>query len=223
MKFLSKIIFITQKDIQAELRTRETLSGMFIFALLIILIFNFTFELRVDNIRQVVPGALWITFTFAGVLGLNRSFAVERDQGSLEGLLLAPVDRTAIYLGKTLANILFMLVIEIIMIPLATVLFNQNLFQPQLLIIVLLGTIGFAGVGTLLSAVAVNTRARDIMLPILLFPVSIPIIIAAVKLTSAVLDTGNISEAGIWWPLLISFDAIFLVVCSLVFEYAVEY
>ena len=196
---------------------------MFIFALLIILIFNFTFELRVDNIRQVVPGALWITFTFAGVLGLNRSFAVERDQGSLEGLLLAPVDRTAIYLGKTLANILFMLVIEVIMIPLATVLFNQNLFQPQLLVIVLLGTIGFAGVGTLLSAVAVNTRARDIMLPILLFPVSIPIIIAAVKLTSAVLDTGNISEAGIWWPLLVSFDAIFLVVCSLVFEYAVEY
>ena len=223
MPFLSKIIFITQKDIKAELRTRETLSGMFIFALLIILIFNFTFDLRVDNIQQVVPGALWVTFTFAGVLGLNRSFATERDQGSLEGLLLAPVDRTAIYLGKALANIIFMFVIEIIMIPMGTVLFNQNLLRPQLFLIVLLGTIGFAGVGTLLSAVAVNTRARDIMLPILLFPISIPIIIAAVKLTAAVLDTGNLSEAGIWWPLLISFDAIFLVVCSLIFEYAVEY
>ena len=181
MPFLNKIIFITQKDIKAELRTRETLSGMFIFALLIILIFNFTFDLRVDNIQQVVPGALWVTFTFAGVLGFNRSFATERDQGSLEGLLLGPVYRTAIYLGKALANIIFMLVIEIIMIPMGTVLFNQNLLKPQLLLIVLLGTIGFAGVGTLLSAVAVNTRARDIMLPILLFPISIPIIIAAVK------------------------------------------
>jgi len=223
MSFIHKTIAIARKDILSELRTRETLSGMFIFALLVILIFNFTFDLRVDNVQEVVPGALWVTFTFAGVLGLNRSFAPERDQGSLEGLLLAPVDRSAIYLGKTLVNILFMLVIEAIMLPTATVLFDQNLLRVQLFVVVLLGTIGFASVGTLFSAVAVNTRARDVMLPILLFPISIPIIIASVKLTAAILDTGSIAEAGMWWPLLISFDAIFLVVSVLIFEYAVEY
>ena len=223
MSFVHKTIAITRKDILSELRTREMLSGMFIFALLVILIFNFAFDLRVDNVQEVVPGALWVTFTFAGVLGLNRSFAPERDQGSLEGLLLSPVDRSSIYLGKTLANVVFMLAIEAIMLPTATVLFDQNLLRPQLLVVVFLGTLGFASVGTLFSAVAVNTRARDVMLPILLLPISIPIIIASVKLTAAILDTGSVTEAGIWWPLLISFDAIFLVVSALIFEYAVEY
>ena len=223
MNFFNQIITVATKDIKTELRTRETLSGMLVFALLVVLIFNFTFDLRVDNVRSVVPGALWVTFTFAGVLGLNRSFASERDQGSLEGLLLAPVDRSALYLGKTSANIVFMLITEGIVLPVSTVLFNLNLLHPQLFVVALLGTIGFAGVGTLFSAIAINTRARDVMLPILLFPISIPIIIAAVKLTSAVLDTGAVTEAGTWWPLLISFDAIFLVVSALIFEYAVEY
>ena len=223
MNFFNQIITVATKDIKTELRTRETLSGMLVFALLVVLIFNFAFDLRVDNVRSVVPGALWVTFTFAGVLGLNRSFASERDQGSLEGLLLAPVDRSALYLGKTSANIVFMLITEVIVLPVSTVLFNLNLLHPQLFVVALLGTIGFAGVGTLFSAIAINTRARDVMLPILLFPISIPIIIAAVKLTSAVLDTGAVTEAGTWWPLLISFDAIFLVVSALIFEYAVEY
>jgi len=223
VNFFNQIITVATKDIKTELRTRETLSGMLVFALLVVLIFNFAFDLRVDNVRSVVPGALWVTFTFAGVLGLNRSFASERDQGSLEGLLLAPVDRSALYLGKTSANIVFMLITEVIVLPVSTVLFNLNLLHPQLFVVALLGTIGFAGVGTLFSAIAINTRARDVMLPILLFPISIPIIIAAVKLTSAILDTGAVTEAGTWWPLLISFDAIFLVVSALIFEYAVEY
>jgi len=223
VNFFNQIITVATKDIKTELRTRETLSGMLVFALLVVLIFNFAFDLRVHNVRSVVPGALWVTFTFAGVLGLNRSFASERDQGSLEGLLLAPVDRSALYLGKTSANIVFMLITEVIVLPVSTVLFNLNLLHPQLFVVALLGTIGFAGVGTLFSAIAINTRARDVMLPILLFPISIPIIIAAVKLTSAILDTGAVTEAGTWWPLLISFDAIFLVVSALIFEYAVEY
>lgn len=223
MRFISKVFAVTQKDIVIELRTRETLSGMFIFSVLVILIFNFAFELRIDNIREVIPGALWVTFIFAGLLGLNRSFASERDQGSLEGLLLAPMDRSAIYLGKTLANVVFMLLIEVIVLPTATVLFDVNLLRLELLVVVVLGTIGFAGVGTLLSAVAINTRARDVMLPILLFPISIPVVLAAVKLTAAILDTGSMAEAGVWWPILLSFDAIFLTVSALIFEYAVEY
>ena len=223
MSFVRKIWAIARKDVLAELRTRETLGGMFIFALLVVLIFNFAFELRVDNVKEVVPGALWVTFTFAGMLGLSRSFSLEKDQGSLDGLLLAPVDRSAVYLGKTLANVLFMLLVEAITLPVAAVLFDQPLIQIPLLIVTLLGTIGFAGVGTLLAAVAANTRAREVMLPILLFPITVPVIIAAVKLTALILDGGTLAEGDIWWPLLIAFDAIFLAVSSVVFEYAVEY
>ncbi len=133
------------------------------------------------------------------------------------------MDRSAIYLGKTLANGVFMLLIEVIVLPTATVLFNMSLLRLELLVVVVLGTIGFASVGTLLSAVAINTRARDVMLPILLFPISIPVVIAAVKLTAAILDTGNMADAGVWWSVLVSFDAIFLAVSALIFEYAVEY
>lgn len=223
MSFLRKVVVIAAKDVLAELRTRETLAGMLVFALLVVLIFNFAFELRVDNVREVVPGALWVTFTFAGVLGLNRSFSLEKDQGSLEGLLLAPVDRSAVYLGKTCANVLFMLIVEVVMVPAATVFFNVPLLSLPLLAVILLGTIGFAGVGTLLSAVSVNTRAREVMLPLLLFPISVPVVIAAVKITAALLDPTTVEDPAVWWQLLIAFDVIFLAVSSLVFEYTVEY
>jgi heme exporter protein B len=223
VSFLRKVIAIAAKDVLAELRTRETLGGMFVFALLVVLIFNFSFELRVDNVREVVPGALWVTFTFAGMLGINRSFTVEKDQGSLEGMLLAPVDRSAIYLGKTSANVLFMLVVEIVMVPAAAIFFNVPLFSMSLLAVIVLGTIGFAAVGTLLSSVSVNTRAREVMLPLLLFPISVPVVIAAVKITASLLDPSTVEDPAIWWQLLIAFDVIFLAVSSLVFEYTVEY
>ncbi len=223
MSFLRKVMVIAAKDVRAELRTRETLAGMLVFALLVVLIFNFAFELRVDNVRDVVPGALWVTFTFAGVLGLNRSFSLEKDQGSLEGLLLAPVDRSAVYLGKACANVLFMLIVEIVMVPAATVFFNVPLFSLELFAVILLGTIGFAGVGTLLSAVSVNTRAREVMLPLLLFPISVPVVIAAVKITASLLNPTTAEDPTVWWQMLIAFDVIFLAVSSLVFEYTVEY
>jgi heme exporter protein B len=223
VSFLRKVFVIAAKDVLAELRTRETLAGMLVFALLVVLIFNFSFELRVDNVREVVPGALWVTFIFAGMLGLNRSFSLEKDQGSLEGLLLAPVDRSAVYLGKTCANVLFMLVVEIVIVPAATIFFNVPLFSLPLLAVILLGTIGFAGVGTLLSAVSVNTRAREVMLPLLLFPISVPVVIAAVKITASLLDPTTIEDPAVWWQMLIAFDVIFLAVSSLVFEYTVEY
>jgi heme exporter protein B len=223
VSFLRKVVAIAAKDVLAELRTRETLAGMLVFSLLVVLIFNFSFELRVDNVRAVVPGALWVTFTFAGMLGLNRSFSLEKDQGSLEGLLLAPVDRSAVYLGKTAANVLFMLVVEIAMVPAAAVFFNVPLFSLPLLGVILLGTIGFAGVGTLLSAISVNTRAREVMLPLLLFPISVPVVISAVKITASLLDPTTVEDPAVWWQLLIAFDVIFLAVSSLVFEYTVEY
>ena len=222
MKFLSKVLAIVWKDIVAELRTREMFSSMFVFALLVILIFNFAFELRVEDINQVAPGVLWVAFTFAGMLGLNRSFILEKDRGCMEGLLLSPVDRSAIYFGKLLGNVIFMSVVEAIITPIFIALFNLPLFHPSLLLIIVLGTVGFASVGTLFSAIAVNTRAREVMLPILLFPVVVPAMIAAVKATGAILDGQPLSEWRRWLQLLAAFDLIFLAVSFMTFDYVVE-
>jgi len=222
MGFLRKVLVIVQKDVAVELRTKEILSSMFVFALLVIVIFNFAFELRVEDVRQVAPGVLWVTFTFAGMLGLSRSFVLEKDKGCLEGLLLCPVDRSAIYFGKMLGNVIFMTLVEAIILPIFSVLFNISLFHPVLLLIVVLGTLGFAGVGTLFSAMAVHTRAREVMLPVLLFPVVLPAMIAAVKATGGVLDGLLFSEIAHWVRLLVAFDAIFLAISFMTFDYVVE-
>ncbi len=220
--YLAQVFAIIWKDVRSEWRTKDIFSSMFVFVILVILIFNFAFELRVENVKQVAPGALWVAFTFAGVLGLNRSFILEKDKGCLEGLLLAPADRSAVYLGKMLGNLLFMAVVELITLPIFVALFNVNLFRPALFLVIALGTIGFAEVGTLFAAMAVNTRAREVMLPVLLFSVSVPIIIAAVKATGAVLDNNPFSEMAPWLRLLIVFDVIFLVISFISFEYVME-
>jgi heme exporter protein B len=220
--FLRKVLAIVHKDIIAELRTKEMFSSMFVFALLVIVIFNFAFELRVANVKQVAPGVLWVTFTFAGMLGLNRSFILEKDKGCLEGLLLVPVDRSAIYFGKMLGNLIFISVVEAIVLPIFWVLFNPPLFSPALILVIVLGTLGFAGVGTLFSAIAVHTRAREVMLPILLFPIVVPLMIAAVKTTGGLLDGQPLSEMRNWLNLLVGFDVIFLTVSYMTFDYVVE-
>ena len=220
--FLRKVLAIVHKDIIAELRTKEMLSSMFVFALLVIVIFNFAFELRVANVKQVAPGVLWVTFTFAGMLGLNRSFILEKDKGCLEGLLLAPVDRTVIYFGKMLGNLIFMSVVEAIVLPIFWVLFNPPLFSLALILVIILGTLWFAGVGTLFSAIAVHTRAREVMLPILLFPIVVPLMIAAVKITGGLLDGQLLSAMRNWLNLLVGFDVIFLTVSYMTFDYVVE-
>jgi len=222
MSFLHKILAIVRKDVAVELRTKEMLSSMFVFSLLVIVIFNFAFELRVEDVRKVAPGVLWVTFTFAGMLGLNRSFVLEKDKGCLEGLLLCPVDRSAIYFGKMLGNVIFMTVVEAIILPIFSVLFNLSLFRPLLLLIVVLGTLGFAGVGTLFSAMAVHTRAREVMLPILLFPIIVPVLIAAVKASNGFLQDLPADQIMPWINLLIVYDVIFIAISFMVFDYIVE-
>lgn len=222
MGYWKSVEAILRKDILTELRSREIFSSMFVFVLLVTLIFNFAFELRVEDVMKVVPGALWVAFAFAGVLGLNRSFVLEKDKGCLEGLLLAPVDRSAIFLGKWLGNVAFMAFVELLTLPIFSALFNVNLFQPALFLILMLGTFGFAGVGTLFAAIAVNTRAREVMLPVLLFSISIPIMISAVKATGVILDNSPLSEASNWIRLMVVFDALFTVISLLTFEYVLE-
>lgn len=222
MSFWRGMLAIVAKDATAELRSKETLSAMLVFALLVVVIFNFSFELRVDNARQIAPGVLWVAFAFAGVLGLNRSFILEREGGCIEGLMLTPVDRGAIYLGKFLGNVLFMLVTEAIILPIFAALFDAAVANPLLWLIMLLGTIGLAAVGTLFAVMAVSTRAREIMLPLLLFPISVPVLIAATKATAQVMDGAGLTAAAPWLRLLLAFDLIFTIVAFLCFEYVLE-
>lgn len=160
MTFWQAVSAITWKDIRAEWRTKDIFSSMFVFALLAVIVFNFAFQFRVPDMKMVVPGIIWVAVSFAGILGLNRAFVIEQDKGSLAGLLLAPIDRAAIYFGKMLGNLLFMLVVEAILLPLVMLFFNLSLLTPAHILVLFLGTLGFSVVGTLFSAIAVNTRAR---------------------------------------------------------------
>ena len=211
---------ILWKDLVAELRTKETIASVLVFALLVLVIFTFAFEPQ--NIPPVASGILWVAFTFGGMLGLGRSFVMEKDKGSLDGLLLTPVDRSVIYFGKMLANLIFMLVIAIIVLLMFFILFNLPVLNLLLLSVLVLASIGFSSVGTLFSALAVNTRARDVMLPILFFPIVSPVIISAVKATEMILQRQPWSELQTWFVLIAVFDVIFLVVSSFVFEYIIE-
>lgn len=220
--FIKAVAAIVWKDLAAEFRSRELLSAMLVFSMLVILIFNFALELDIKTRQSVTAGVLWSTFAFAGTLGLNRSMAIEKDRGCLDGLLLAPVDRSAIYFGKVISNLAFMLIVEAIVLPVYSVLYNTNLFQPGLLMVILLGSIGYAAVGTLLSAMSVQTRTRDILLPILLFPVVIPVLLAAVKASEGFLNGSELSEILFPINLLIAYDIIFIAVSFMVFDNVVE-
>lgn len=220
--FLKAVSAVVWKDLAAELRSRELLSAMLVFALMVIFVFNFSLELDAQARASVTTGVLWVTFIFAGTLGLNRSMAVEKDRGCLDGLLLAPVDRTAIYFGKTLANWVFMLIVAAVVLPLYSVLYNVNLFIPGLLLVILLGTLGYVAVGTLLASMAVQARTRDILLPILLFPVALPLVIAAVRASSGYLTGAALDEIMPYINLLLVFDVVFAAVALITFDYIVE-
>jgi heme exporter protein B len=220
--FFRAMSAVAWKDMTAEFRSRELFSAMLVFSLLVIIIFNFALELDIRTRQSVTAGVLWVTFAFAGTLGLNRSMIVEKDQGSLDGLLLAPVDRAAIYFGKVISNLAFMLIVEAIVLPLYSVLYNVNLFRPGLLLVLLLGSVGYIVVGTLLAAMAVQSRTRDVLLPILLFPVVIPVLIAAVKASGVYLTGDDTSNIGAWLNLLVVYDVIFTAIAFMVFDYVVE-
>ena len=219
--FLAVVAALVWKDLLAETRSKEVLAAGLTFALLILVIFNFAFDLRADNAREIGAGILWVAFTFAGVLGIGRSFAAERDRGTLEGLLLAPIDRTAIYLAKTVTNVVLMAAVELVTLPAFLVLFNARVSWSDMLAVVALGTIGFAGVGTLVSAMVAHAAAREVMLPILLFPLEVPVVIASVEATAVALGVPA-EDPRPWLQLLIGFDVVLVAAAFLVFEYVVE-
>jgi heme exporter protein B len=220
--FLRALWAVVWKDLAAEWRSREMISAMLVFALLVIFIFNFALELDPQARANLTSGILWVTLTFAGTLGLNRSMAVEKDRGCLDGLLLAPVDRAAIYFGKLLANFFVLLLVAAIILPVYSILYNSNLFQPGLMLVILLGGWGYVAVGTLLASMAVQARTRDVLLPILLFPVAIPVLVAAVKASGGYLSAAPWDQIAPWVNILMVYDVIFTAVAFMVFDYVVE-
>jgi heme exporter protein B len=223
MTFFQRLATVFLKDLRLEWRTREAMSAMLLFAILVLVIFNFTFSPDRELVLLIGPGILWVAFTFAGVLGLNRAFAAEQENGCLSGVLLTPIDRGGIFLGKWLANLVFTVVAEMILLPFFILFFNLTLTSelPTLLLVCLLGTVGFTAVGTLLAAVSANTRLREVMLPILLFPITVPVIIGAVESTGMILNHETEGLRGMM-RMLALYDVIFLVSSTLLFDFVLE-
>jgi heme exporter protein B len=220
--YVRAVFAIVWKDIQAEYRSLELISAMLVFSLLVIIIFNYALDLDIKTRQTVTAGVLWTTFAFAGTLGLNRSMSVEKDRGCLDGLLLAPVDRSAIYFGKAISNLAFMMTVEAIVLPVYTVLYGINLFNPGLLLVILLGSIGYVGVGTLLATMSVQTRTRDILLSILLFPVVIPVLLPAIIASNGFLTGLDLADFLFSIGLLVAYDIIFIAVSFMVYDSVVE-
>ena len=220
--FLRAALTIAARDLRAELRSRELLGLMALFALLAILVFSFALELDRPGRQDAVSGVLWVTLLFASILGHNRSVALEREHGGFDALLLAPVARGAIFAGKLLANALFTLTIALLLLPLLTVLYNLPQFPAALLLIVPPGCLGLAAVGTLLAAVTVQTRARDSLLPVLLLPVALPLLLATLRAGNAAL--GNLPQAELqtWLLMLLLIDGIYLAAGFLLYETVLE-
>ncbi|MEQ8765903.1 MAG: heme exporter protein CcmB [Planctomycetota bacterium] len=229
---------ILWKDLRLEWRTKEALSAMMVFGFLVIVLFNFSFNPGAEEIRSSGAGLLWIAFTFAGTLGMNRSFAAERENGCLQSLLMAPIDRSSLFLGKWAANFLFMTAAECFVLPAFLFMFNVPIRDQlgTLIGVSLLGTLGFTCLGTLLAGVSMNTRMREVLLPVLLFPISIPLLLWAVETTSAAIqnayldplmmhgqaaDVARATDGGAL-KFLVAFDMIFGAVCTIVFPFVVE-
>ena len=206
------------KDLLLELKSKDVIISIVSFALLALVIFNFAFGSSSQLASLIAPGAIWVSITFAGVIGLNRLFVIEHDQGSIVGLLLTPVSRDSIYFGKMLSMFVFLTISEIILLPIYAILFNTSITHPIFLLIVVLGTIGFASLGTLFSAMAVNTRSREIMLPVMFLPIVMPILIGSVVASANILDGGGWSDAARGIHIIIVFDVLSLVVSPLLFE-----
>ena len=220
--YFRPILTLVWKDLLLEARTKDIIISVLVFALLVMVIFNFAIDPTPRLVAAVAPGVLWVAFTFAGVLSLNRSFILEKDKGSLEGLMLCPVSRDVIFFGKMLASLLFMLIVEALIFPIFSVLFNLPLFMAEAIAIAVLATVGFAAVGTVFSAMAVNTRSREIMLPILFFPVIAPVLIAAVEASAVVIRGDSWGDMSRWPQLIAVFDVAFVVASAFVFQFALE-
>jgi heme exporter protein B len=215
---------IAAKDIRAELRSRTALQSALVFAALVLVVFNFARDPTALAATDLAPSALWVTFALAAMVALNRAFNVERENAAIDGLLLAPLPREALFLGKLLANLAFVGTVELVTLPLFMLFFNVNLGPalPGIIAVMALATIGFVAVGTIFSAMAVRTRFAELMLPVLLLPFMVPPLIAAVQVTSRLLAERPLSEMWGWLRLLALYDVVFVALCMMAFPAVVD-
>lgn len=224
MTFWHSVLAIVWKDIRIELRTKESLAGMFVFALLVVVVFSFALDPSKEVVQTIFPGAAWISFFFAGTLGLQRAMSGEEVDGRLWGLISAPVDRSAIFVAKFLSNAMLMGVVELVALPLFMAFMGYRLTgSPWLLILaLLLGTWGFVAVGTLVAGVTANSRLSQLLLPIVMFPLLMPVILGAVKLTGLVLVAAPLGDMAGWLRVLIAYDVLFSAVAFILYEQVLE-
>lgn len=213
---------VAWKDLRSELRSKETISAMFVFALLAIMLFSFALEFDRSGRQASAAGVLWVTLIFAGTLGLGRSLNREKDQGCLDGLLLTPVDRSALYFGKLAGNFVFMMVVAVVLLPLIAVLFDVSTFKPLVLLVLVMGILGYAGVGTLISSMSVYARGREVLLPILLLPIALSILIPAVRATRGLLEGVALADLQVWFNLLLGTNVIYIALAYMLFDFVVE-
>jgi heme exporter protein B len=224
MALVSQTLLLLRKDLLLEWRRRDSLLTMFFFGTLLLFVFHFSFDLAPDKVAEMAPALLWLAFLFTGTLGLAQLFQGERENHCLEALLLSPLDRGALFLAKTAFNFVLMLLVEVVVMPLFWILFNLNSWNllPQLFLVTLLGTVGFCVLGTIMSAITLRARARELLLPLVLFPLMIPVILATIRCMENVLRTGEFGDAVQWLRLLLGFDVIFVTVGVLVFDWVIE-
>ena len=213
------VFAIAGKDLRVEVRSRTAMVSALAFAALVLVIFNFARDAGSVSREALAPSVLWITFTFSGMIALNRSFALERENAALDGLLMAPVSRTALFLGKYFANLAFVFMVEAVTLPLFVLFFGADLsgILGGLVLTMVLATAGFVAIGTLFSAIAVRTRFAELMLPLLILPFLIPPVIGAVQVTSRLLAGRPMSEILGWLKILALYDLVFVTVCLLLF------
>lgn len=221
---LAAALFIARKDLAVELRTRSAFLSVVVFALLAIVIFFFAWDPTAVTSTDLAPGVLWVTFTFAGLLGLHRSFGVEMQDRAIDALLIAPVERESIYIGKAIANIVFTAALLLVAVP-ALALFYNLPFGASLAalgVVALLAAIGLVAVGTLFSSMSVNTRLAELLLPMLSLPFFVPIVMASAGASTSLIAGRPIAEAMPWLRILVAFDIVFAVSCALAFPYTLE-
>jgi len=224
LTFARRVFIVVWKDLLVERRSKETLNALFFFALLLLFVFQFAVGPDRERLAGTLPGLLWLGFILSGLLGLGRTFVVERENDCWEALLLAPGDKSAIYVGKLAGNLLLMLAVEAMLLVLFSVFFNLDLggALPGLTVVIGLGTVGFAAVGTLFAAMTAQVRARELLFPVLLLPVQAPVLLATVKATEAVLLGEPLGSVAHWLKLLAAADVLYVAVGVLTFDFVLE-
>ena len=224
MTYARRAFIVLWKDVLTERRSKAALNALLFFSLLLLFVFQFTLGGDRERLTAALPGLLWLGFVLSGLVGLGRTFLLERENDCWDGLLLTPGDKSAIYLGKVAGNLLLMLVVEVILLALFALFFNVDIGRalPALSLVLVLGTIGFAAVGTLFAAMTAHVRAREVLFPVLLLPVVVPVLLGSVKATEAALAGEPLSAVAQWLQLLVAADVIYVVAGLLTFDALLE-